>query len=439
MPSHWTYGEYNDTDDLLQGDIISRSRELVRVLSEVFPYFCDERYIAFLVTTQSCDLVQRPGKHCKAKYITLAVVRELRPLLAELLEELCGTVIPGVYKKESRYTAEQLLVRIINQNEQARGLFYLHPDADVGIATPSVAILRVTFSLRRKHYDLLMDARCGRVQGEYANKLGWLSGNLFSRVATRDWGERENDEKASSKQATVLLKEVTEKNGENWVSEGWIKEATRSKIALENLTPANAYSQLKPHAPPEPIEVVIQRLNSIGRELMAERKVKISLQQSKEFLHSFAVSIVGVVNALSDKQRREVSQNLVTDSTFCERISQAVSSIAKKEFKGLPDNPIGTLCKVLSSQQGLIKPVFDQLHAVIGTVVDAKALSSLKKEIEEAHLFSADVLEHVHAAISPIESEYTDTFQQMASRLRNDSRTKIALRCTTQASFATDD
>lgn len=210
MPSHWTYGDFGAADDLFQGDIISRSNELVGMLRGVFPYFCDERYIGFLVTTQSCDLVRRGTNPCKAKYISLAVIREVRPLLPEMLEELCGTGVRGIYKKESRFVAEQLLVRIINQNEQARGVFYLHPDADAGIATPSVALLRVTFSLRRQHYDLLMDSRCGRMQGEFANKLGWLSGNLFSRVATPDWNDQEGDTNAASKQAKQLLRFITE-------------------------------------------------------------------------------------------------------------------------------------------------------------------------------------------------------------------------------------
>ncbi len=56
QPSHWTYGLFAPTDDLQQGDIIRRSDTLLQVLSEVLSHFCDERYTAFLVLTQSCDL-----------------------------------------------------------------------------------------------------------------------------------------------------------------------------------------------------------------------------------------------------------------------------------------------------------------------------------------------------------------------------------------------
>jgi len=425
--------------DLLQGDIISRSGELVNVLRKVFPYFCDERYIGFLVTTQSCDLVRRAGKPCRTRYITLAVIRELRLLLPELLEELCGTGVAGVYKKESRYVAEQLLVRIINQNEQTRGLFYLHPDADVRIATPSAAMLRITFSLRRQHYELLTGARCGRVHGEFANKLGWLSGNLFSRVATPDWEDQENDENASSKQAKALLELVTERNGQNWVSEEWIKEAKKKAVDLDNLTPANAYSKLEPHAPPEPIEVVIQRMDAIGREIMAEREVRVSLRRSEEFLRAFAESAVGAVSLLSNGQRGEVAKDLVADGAFCEAVSQAVSSEAKKQFKRLPTDPVTALCEALSAQQGTIRPVLDRLRAVTSSTIGAGDLSTLETDIRAAHLFSPDVLEHVRAIVSAIESEHAERLQQMAARLRNDSPTRTALRRATQVSFAAED
>lgn len=439
MPTHWTYSAFDVADDLFQGDIISRSGEFVKVLSGVFPYFCDKGYIGFLVTTQSCDLVRRPGNRCKAKYITLVVIRELRSLLPELLEELCGTGIAGVYKKESRYAAEQLLVRIINQNEQTRGLFYLHPDADVGIATPSVAMLRVTFSLRRQHYELLMRARCGRLYGEFANKLGWLSGNLFSRVATPNWEDRENDGNASSKQARTLLRLVTEERRQNWVSENWIKEARKKEVNLDNVTSANAYSKLEPHAPPEPIEVVIKRIDAIGREIMAEQEVKVSLQRSEEFLQAFAESAVGVVSALSKQQRVEVAQNLVADDAFCEAVSQAVSSAAKKQFKQLPADPVAALCETLSTQQGIIAPVLDRLRVVTSSAVGADKLSTLGNEVQAARLFSPDVLEHVRPIVSAIESEHAERFQRIAGRLRNDKPTERALRRVTQVSFAGND
>ena len=83
----------------------------------------------------------------------------------------------------------------MNQNEQALGLFYLYPDEEVRIAEHSCRhCLQVSVALRAKeHYASLHDARCGRLAAEFQGKLGWLMGNLFSRVGTKDWPKRERE------------------------------------------------------------------------------------------------------------------------------------------------------------------------------------------------------------------------------------------------------
>lgn len=202
-PSHWTYCEFAAGDDLQQGDIIRRDPALLTVLSQVLSHFCDQRYTTFLVLTQSCDLVRRNEEACKAEHINLCVVRELGPFLPTLLEPCCGTGITGVFDYDRRWYAEQLLKRLLNQNEQARCLFYLHPDADVGIATASIALLRVSIALRREHYSMLQDCRCGRLEPEFVAKLGWLAGNLYSRVATPDWEDKERDKECFKQTGSV--------------------------------------------------------------------------------------------------------------------------------------------------------------------------------------------------------------------------------------------
>ena len=158
-------------------------------MAQVHAHFCDEKYLGFLVVTQNCDLVKRTGR-CKTHHVSLAVIRALDDLMPVLLDELCGTGIPGVYEEESKPRACQLLERILNQNEQALGMFYLHPDSDAGIAVPSVALLRVTISFRAEHYTHLQEARVGTLELQFASKLGWLLGNLYARMATPDWSDQ---------------------------------------------------------------------------------------------------------------------------------------------------------------------------------------------------------------------------------------------------------
>ncbi|MGA2797987.1 MAG: hypothetical protein ABSE63_10430, partial [Thermoguttaceae bacterium] len=193
-PVHFTYQPVDETGpDLCQGDILQQNDEIRSLLADVHPHFNDDKYNAFLVLTQTCDLERRDGQPCKSRYINLAVVRPLRDVLFFLLNRDCDKVkigrryLEGVYTSESRDKAERLLSRILNQNAQSEGLFYLHNDLAVRIAEPSVAFLQVSVAVRAQdHYDRLIGARSGRLKEQFQSKLGWLIGNLFSRVATED-------------------------------------------------------------------------------------------------------------------------------------------------------------------------------------------------------------------------------------------------------------
>lgn len=99
-----------------------------------------------------------------------------------------------------------LLDRIINQNESANGLFYLHPETQVGIAEECVAMLRVSVALRaNEHYQTLLAARRGGLKIEFESKLGWLCGNLYSRVAVTDWKEDESRQNVATQLIDELL------------------------------------------------------------------------------------------------------------------------------------------------------------------------------------------------------------------------------------------
>jgi len=74
VPNHWTYKPVSPDDDLSQGDIIARTEPVLNLLNGVHAYFCDPKYLCFIVLTQSCDLVMR-GAACKARQIALGVVR----------------------------------------------------------------------------------------------------------------------------------------------------------------------------------------------------------------------------------------------------------------------------------------------------------------------------------------------------------------------------
>ncbi len=189
MPEHWTYTACKPESDLEQGDILEVTGILQDLFKKVHPWFSDSKYLAFVVTTQTCDLRRHNGSPCSARYINLASVRGLEESLIVLLDTVCEKLGKRAYVKDDQRKAKLLLDRVFNQNEQKLGLFYLYPDADVGIGEDAVVFLRVSVAFRIEHYETIRKSRKGRLAPEFANKLGWLAGNLYSRIGTKDWRE----------------------------------------------------------------------------------------------------------------------------------------------------------------------------------------------------------------------------------------------------------
>lgn len=287
MPNHWTYTDTNDCVDLCQGDIIARTPELISILKDVHGHFTDPKYTSFMILTQSCDLVRRNQSPCSTRHISLCVIREIDQILPKLLNELCGSEIPGIFIKDQRYQATQLISRIVNQNEQAMGLFYLHEDADAGIATHSAALLRITISLRRDHYDTLVKARVGRISPEFSAKLGWLTGNLYARVATPDWGDKQGDISTKELASDILNMSVNSQD-EVWLPQSWFNSARAAKIDFSTLNTSNAFDALKEHSPPNILDSISERFKSLLIEDIVNKKLKhlkTQLSSDEEFFN----------------------------------------------------------------------------------------------------------------------------------------------------------
>lgn len=270
--SAFTYDAVGDHSDLCQGDIIQPSNAVRAVMKEVHPHFTDNKYVAFLILTQTCDLERRDGKPCKSQYINLAVVRPLKDVLQTMLDRVCPKVVlgsqhaKGFYIEETRSKAEQLLARVFNQNAQAEGVFYLHPDGDARIAEPSVALLQVSVALKSdKHYDLLVKERSGRLKEQFQSKLGWLIGNLFSRVATRDWDE------SAHKAMTNAFLEPSDYVGDarpRWISKKQVEAAKRAKADISGKTADEIAACLAAHKATPPKQVAIERAISLVKEVV---------------------------------------------------------------------------------------------------------------------------------------------------------------------------
>ena len=174
---------------LCQGDLLRVTDEMRAILQEVHPYFLNEHYKFFIVLTQSCDLVRRNGGKCKTPYITLAAVKSFDDFFEDkLLSEKYAEEVNGYFLVDSkqRTRAYQLLERIYNNTEP--DYFFLYKEEYLSLSESMVASLKVSIALKSElHYESCLSAKILELSDEFKAKLGWLVGNMYSRVGTTDW------------------------------------------------------------------------------------------------------------------------------------------------------------------------------------------------------------------------------------------------------------
>lgn len=186
---HFTYAAEADMTTLCQGDILSVTEDLRNVLEEVHPYFLGEQYKYFMVLSQSCDLVRRNKSGCKTAYITLAAVRSYDDLLKrEFIKSRYAEEIGGILLMDSKNQtrAYQFIERLYNNTESE--YFFLYKDDRLNFPESMVASLKVSIALKSSlHYDVCLKAKIMELNEAFKAKLGWLVGNMYSRVGTADW------------------------------------------------------------------------------------------------------------------------------------------------------------------------------------------------------------------------------------------------------------
>lgn len=185
---HFTYKSELDRDNLCQGDLLKKTDAIMNILKDVHPYFCGDQYKYFMVLTQSCDLVVRNGK-CKSPYITLAAVRTFDDFFEnKLISEKLAVKQNGylIMNKKHQNSAYMLLERIYNNTEP--DYFFLYKQETRGLTESMVASLKVSIALKSElHYKQCLEAKMLELSDEFKAKLGWLVGNIYSRVGTTDW------------------------------------------------------------------------------------------------------------------------------------------------------------------------------------------------------------------------------------------------------------
>jgi hypothetical protein len=170
--------------ELEQGDLLSPDSELRALLEQYHPYYAQHKENKlYAVLTQSCDLVRREDGY-KAHYISIAPVRPLRVIIRYEFER--KFVYPDDGAPFGAMTLkgeiERFLERLLNNNEASH--FYYRAAPQSALVEPMCAMLALPISLKVEHYDAILRTRILGVESVFQAKLGWLLGQMYSRVGT---------------------------------------------------------------------------------------------------------------------------------------------------------------------------------------------------------------------------------------------------------------
>ncbi|MBL8906523.1 MAG: hypothetical protein JNM20_07590 [Rhizobiales bacterium] len=175
-----------DKSNLLQGDLLVRNAPLTEALQKAHGYYATATdYTHFLILTQSCDLIRRPPKGCKSRYITLAAARPLQLVIDRFLEgaTLDRERLPArICDKSYEDSARQLIERILNHEEE--GIFYIPRSASQTVSRDLCIFLTLSVAIRVDHYEACLASKVSQLDDVFAAKVGWLTGSLYSKVAT---------------------------------------------------------------------------------------------------------------------------------------------------------------------------------------------------------------------------------------------------------------
>lgn len=271
----------NPSSELEQGDLLKKTPELMEVLRPIHPYYLKEDYTHFLVLTQSCDLVRRKGI-CKARYVTIAAVRPLDLVIRREIDkgqddfDRAGMVCSASFKGR----VQQFVGRMLNNNEPE--FFYLNSEPSLGLLYSHCAFLRLSVSLKSSHYMTCLEARLLSLAEVFQAKLGWLVGNMYSRVGTEDWVPNQTSEEGFAEKVNNILDSTCQ-----WVDEKRLKLAKSS-------------------AP--------QGLVSRGKEAIREHIESTKLPNTTELVAETVVKILSEMGKISSPEDARKIKNRLTNN-----------------------------------------------------------------------------------------------------------------------------
>lgn len=189
---HFTYSNALDNTNLKQGDILKKTDKIKDLLQKYHSYYAtSQEYTHFQVLTQSCDLIRRGSNEtCTSRYITLAAVRSLDTVIKRAVEHFAEKRIEfnGNICCSDKHQDKLSSVLSSLFNNQDKEYFFLKASPEDGLIDDSCTFLHLSIAIRANdNYSLCLEAKALELQENFRARLGWMVGNLYSRVGTEDY------------------------------------------------------------------------------------------------------------------------------------------------------------------------------------------------------------------------------------------------------------
>lgn len=316
-PTHYVYDTPN-TNQLFQGDILQRTENLTVLLKEFHAYYADNPdYEYFMILTQSCDLVRRDRSNPpKARYITIAAVSPVEIILkkeAQIHQEWWQEPLQiiGV----NAFDAFTLSIASLINNNQSN-YFYLHEDVSIGFQGNHCAQLLLSIPLKIEHYDLCLDAKRVQLHDTFQAKLGWLVGNAYSRVGTKDWDEQMGTN--ANKHASTLLKKTFRLISDRKITQA--KKKLSQKKQLTKYSPEEILEQVENEKIIKPTKLLSDKLSNIITNFGLPTKVNSLLTNEIRNSNTILSEIKKVFSDIKIKNKDQLIDKVHV--IFCDAISK---------------------------------------------------------------------------------------------------------------------
>lgn len=280
---HFTYKPDVDKTTLMQGDVLEKTDKLHKLLTKYHRHYANPEYTHFQVLTQSCDLVRRNGKDCSARYITIAAVRSFDTVVERAVTSQTKTrvILDGtVFCSDSNKGGlASYISTLLNNN--AKEFFYLHAFPENKLLNDSCTFLHLSVAIRAdEHYDLCLEAKTIELEENFRAKLGWMVGNIYSRVGTADFSPTFLQPKAFKKYIEDILKKHVA-----WVKSSAFNEFKKNAEENSDLSFDEIYDKAQQNLEKKKQDrinsFVLQLKTSSGLTAEQEEKIKVFLSTER--------------------------------------------------------------------------------------------------------------------------------------------------------------